>query len=63
MLAQPARLSFPCAGAAAPPARPDPELVALVRAGTAGDSVALGRLVDRFDRALRGIARSYGLNS
>jgi RNA polymerase sigma factor (sigma-70 family) len=41
----------------------DPELAALVRAGAAGDPVALTRLVARFDRTLRGVARHYGLSS
>ena len=41
----------------------DPELVALVRAGAAGDPIALTRLVARFDRTLRGVVRYYGLSS
>jgi RNA polymerase sigma factor (sigma-70 family) len=40
----------------------DPELAGLVRAGAAGDPVALRRLVDRFDRMLRRVVRSYGLS-
>jgi RNA polymerase sigma factor (sigma-70 family) len=55
MLHQPQRLSSPPC--------PDPELAQLVRAGAAGDTVALSRLVARFDRALRGVARSYRLSS
>lgn len=54
MLQQPQRLpSPPC---------PETELAALVRAGAAGDPVALSRLVTRFDRLLRGVARSYRLS-
>jgi RNA polymerase sigma factor (sigma-70 family) len=41
----------------------DHDLVALVRAGAAGDPIALGHLVDRFDGTLRGVARSYRLSS
>lgn len=40
----------------------DRDLVALVRAGAAGDQVALGLLVARFDRALRYVTRSYRLS-
>jgi RNA polymerase sigma factor (sigma-70 family) len=55
MLHQPQRLpSPPC---------PETELAALVRAAAAGDPVALSRLVTRFDRLLRGVARSYRLSS
>jgi RNA polymerase sigma factor (sigma-70 family) len=39
------------------------ELAELVRAAVAGDEVALGGLVDRFDRVLRGVAGSYRLSS
>jgi RNA polymerase sigma factor (sigma-70 family) len=46
-----------------PLASADAELAALVRAGAAGDPVALERLVVRFDRLLRAVARSYGLSS
>jgi RNA polymerase sigma factor (sigma-70 family) len=46
-----------------PPASVDLELVALVRAAVAGDDVALTRLVDRFDRMLRRVARSFRLGS
>src|SRR5919204_1817184 len=35
----------------------------LVRAAADGDQYALERLVARFDRVLRGVTRSYGLNS
>jgi RNA polymerase sigma factor (sigma-70 family) len=44
-----------------PPPRPSSELAALVRDAVAGDEVALRRLVDRFDRVPRGVARSYRL--
>jgi RNA polymerase sigma factor (sigma-70 family) len=37
------------------------ELTALVDAARAGDNAAWARLVERFDRMLRDIARSYGL--
>jgi RNA polymerase sigma factor (sigma-70 family) len=40
----------------------DTEVAALVRAGAAGDQVALARLVMRFDSALRAVARSYRLS-
>jgi RNA polymerase sigma factor (sigma-70 family) len=40
----------------------DPELVAVVRAATAGDRRAVAVLVARFDRPLRATARSYGLD-
>jgi len=40
-----------------------PELAALVRAGAAGDPIALTRLVARFDRTLRGVVRHYRLSS
>lgn len=40
-----------------------PELAPLVRAAQSGDNVAWGQLVSRFDRMLRGIARSYRLSS
>jgi RNA polymerase sigma factor (sigma-70 family) len=45
-----------------PCSRP-PDLAALVRAGSEGDSVAIGHLVARFDRMLRSIVRSYRLSS
>ena len=45
-----------------PCSRP-PDLAALVRAGSEGDSVAIGHLVARFDRMLRTIVRSYRLSS
>jgi RNA polymerase sigma factor (sigma-70 family) len=45
------------------PPESDPELEALVRAAAAGDEVALGRLVARFDRVLRGVARALRLSS
>jgi RNA polymerase sigma factor (sigma-70 family) len=66
MPAQSARLSVraPAGGRAeGRPAPLDLELAALVRAAAAGDPVALERLVVRFDRVLRGIARSYRLSS
>jgi RNA polymerase sigma factor (sigma-70 family) len=56
MLQQPERLRTP-------PPETDPEFVALVRAAAAGHEVALGRLVVRFDRVLRGVTRSYRLSS
>jgi RNA polymerase sigma factor (sigma-70 family) len=56
MLQQPERLRIR-------PPENDPELVALVRAGAAGDPVAVGRLVARFDRVLRGVTRAYRLSS
>jgi RNA polymerase sigma factor (sigma-70 family) len=66
MLQQPERLSArpPTHGRAdlSPPS-PDPELVALVRAGGGGDAIALTSLVARFDRSLRRVARSYGLSA
>jgi RNA polymerase sigma factor (sigma-70 family) len=52
-----------CEPAPVQPPETDRELVALVRAAAAGDEVAVGRLVARFDRVLRGIARSYRLSS
>jgi RNA polymerase sigma factor (sigma-70 family) len=45
------------------PTHADAELVAAVRAATAGDGRAVAALVARFDRALRATARSYGLAS
>ena len=56
MLQQPERLR-------ARPPEHDPELVALVRAAASGDTVALGRLVPRFDRVLRGVTRSFRLSA
>lgn len=54
MLSQPQRLSYhPC---------PEAELSALVREAAAGDAIALSKLVARFDRVLRSIARSYRLS-
>jgi RNA polymerase sigma factor (sigma-70 family) len=54
MLSQPQRLSYdPC---------PDAELAALVRDAAAGDEIALAKLVARFDRLVRGVARSYRLS-
>ena len=41
---------------------PEAELAALVRAAVAGDERAVTRLVDRFDRTLRSVARFYGLS-
>jgi RNA polymerase sigma factor (sigma-70 family) len=46
-----------------PPPETEPELVSLVRAAAAGDEDALGRLVVRFARVLRGVTRSYRLSS
>ena len=55
MLSQPQRLSYdPC---------PEAELSALVREAATGDAIALSKLVARFDRVLRGIARSYRLST
>jgi RNA polymerase sigma factor (sigma-70 family) len=45
------------------PPETDPELDALVRAAAAGDEVALGRFVARFDRVVRGVARALRLSS
>ena len=46
-----------------PATRPaDASLAALVDAARAGDNLAWGRLVDRFDRMLRSVARSYRLS-
>jgi RNA polymerase sigma factor (sigma-70 family) len=56
MLQTPGRLRMP-------PPETDPELVALVRAAAAGDEVAIGRLVARFDQLLRRVAGSYRLSS
>ncbi len=44
-----------------PRTRP-PDLGGLVRAAAAGDAAALDRLVARFDRVLRAVARSYRLS-
>jgi RNA polymerase sigma factor (sigma-70 family) len=52
----------PIAGGGASPPPPDAELVALVRAATGGDGAAVTRLVDRFERTLRGVTRFYGLS-
>jgi RNA polymerase sigma factor (sigma-70 family) len=65
MLDQSARLSVraPASARAVRPLAPiESDLAALVRAGAEGDPVALERLVDRFDRMLRGITRSYRLS-
>jgi RNA polymerase sigma factor (sigma-70 family) len=43
------------------PPESDRELAVLVQAAAAGDEVALGHLVARFDRVLRGITRSFRL--
>jgi RNA polymerase sigma factor (sigma-70 family) len=45
------------------PARRCHDLGPVVRAAAAGDPVALERLVARFDRMLRGIARSFRLSA
>ncbi len=64
MAAAPQRtLRLVAGGAVAPLKPPDRELVATVRAAVAGDGRALECLVARFDRTLRGAARSYGLRS
>ena len=55
MLEQSARLSVR--------APVDHDLARLVRAAAAGDPAALERLVVRFDRVLRGVARSFRLSS
>jgi RNA polymerase sigma factor (sigma-70 family) len=61
-MAAPQRTLRLVAGDAAAPAKPpDGELVAMVRAAVAGDGRALECLVARYDRTLRGTARSYGL--
>jgi len=46
---------------AAPKPREDRELAAIVQGARLGDSVAWTRLVGRFDRTLRNVARSYRL--
>src|SRR4051794_14518174 len=43
------------------PPRPDRDLAADVHAARTGDDDAWARLIDRFDRTLRRIARSYRL--
>lgn len=51
--------------AEAPPAHfraPDPDLAATVTAAVAGDADALERLVERFERGLRGVTRFYRLS-
>lgn len=45
------------------PVRPEHELVELVAAARRGDNAAWTELIERFDRLLRGIARSYRLNA
>src|SRR4051812_38454720 len=40
----------------------DDELVRLVRAAAAHDEAAWARLIDRFDRLLRGVARGFSLS-
>jgi RNA polymerase sigma factor (sigma-70 family) len=65
MFEQSARLSVraPASARAVRPFAPiDPDLARLVRAGAEGDPVALERLVDRFDRMLRGVTRSFRLS-
>jgi RNA polymerase sigma factor (sigma-70 family) len=54
MLYEPVRLRLQ-------PPETDLELVALVQAAAAGDEVALGHLMARYDRVLRGITRSFRL--
>ena len=44
-----------------PPNPADTELANLVSAAQSGDSIAWSRLVNRFDRRLRSVARSYRL--
>jgi RNA polymerase sigma factor (sigma-70 family) len=41
----------------------DAELTTIVHAAQSGDNVAWARLVTRFDRMLRGVARSYRLSA
>jgi RNA polymerase sigma factor (sigma-70 family) len=53
--------ALPGHGASSQPPRPERELVELVLAARAGDSSAWTKLIDRFDRILRSIARSYRL--
>ena len=55
MLQQPLRLRQP-------EPESDAELAALVRAGAAGDPVAMDHLVTRFDRVLRGVTRGFRLD-
>jgi RNA polymerase sigma factor (sigma-70 family) len=57
MLQQAGRLSV------RPPQHVPDEPAALVRAAAAGDQTAMTRLVARYDRVLRGVARSYRLSS
>jgi RNA polymerase sigma factor (sigma-70 family) len=45
------------------PSRPERELVELVTAVRRGDNAAWTQLIERFDRMLRGIARSYRLSA
>jgi RNA polymerase sigma factor (sigma-70 family) len=45
------------------PSRPEHELVKLVAAVRRGDNAAWTQLIERFDRMLRGIARSYRLSA
>jgi RNA polymerase sigma factor (sigma-70 family) len=55
---------LPVRACAARPLAPiESDLAALARAGAAGDPDALERLVARFDRALRGVTRAFGLSS
>jgi RNA polymerase sigma factor (sigma-70 family) len=56
MLQQAGRLSV------RPPQHDPDEPAALVRAAAAGDQAAMTRLVARYDRVLRGVARSYRLS-
>ena len=60
-MAAEARLT-PVAGGPPVPAASDRELTLLVRAAVAGDGCAFARLVARFDRPLRAIARTYRLS-
>jgi RNA polymerase sigma factor (sigma-70 family) len=53
--------ALPTAAQRVPRANPEEQLVALVHRARAGDPDAWSRLVQRFDRMLRGIARSYRL--
>ena len=57
-----ARLQAVPGGAPEPAKAPDHELVSLVRAAVAGDECAFARLVARFDRPLRSVARSYRIS-
>ena len=61
-MAAEARLQAVHGGVPEPAKAPDREIVSLVRAAVAGDECAFARLVARFDRPLRSVARSYRLS-